>query len=435
MKRYFRLKSDCILVRGALRGAIYDLNSGDVFSVDENSVRILEELNNGLVLPEVLSSYKNITTHDVMAYLNILQARGLGEFSDVKVNKEMKPLESDSMLRYVLHLELTNACNLHCLHCYNESDINKKDNEVSLEKWKQSIQNAYDMNCRRVQFIGGEPFLKRKLMFELIDYAKYLGYLSIEVSSNGTLITNADLEYLKRNRVCLALSFYSDNYKIHDSITSKKGSWRKTLNVIKDALEMDVTLRMSVVVMKQNEKDVEKTIDLLKSIGVQNVKSTAIEPSGRGCNTNLITTDILSKQVLGKPYFTKINKKIFWRNKSGHNCFMEQICVGADGSVYPCLAERNISYGNIIGQKSLKEIFLSDETKRIRSLSKDNIDICKDCEYRYCCFDCRTRAWDFLKNDFHSKPWWCSYNPYNGIWNNKEISLKGGEEIWKKTLI
>ena len=228
---------------------------------------------------------------------------------------------------------------------------------------------------------------------------------------------------------------FSDNYKIHDSITSKKGSWRKTLNVIKDALEMDVTLRMSVVVMKQNEKDVEKTIDLLKSIGVQNVKSTAIEPSGRGCNTNLITTDILSKQVLGKPYFTKINKKIFWRNKSGHNCFMEQICVGADGSVYPCLAERNISYGNIIGQKSLKEIFLSDETKRIRSLSKDNIDICKDCEYRYCCFDCRTRAWDFLKNDFHSKPWWCSYNPYNGIWNNKEISLKGGEEIWKKTLI
>ena len=435
MKRYFGLKPDCVLVRGALRGAIYDINSGDVFSVDENSAKILEDLNNGLILSDVLSSHKNITRHDITAYLNILQEKGLGEFNDINVNKETKLVEIDSMLRYVLHLELTNACNLHCLHCYNESDINKKNNEVSLEKWKQSIQNAYDMNCRRVQFIGGEPFLKRKLMFELIGYAKYLGYLSIEVSSNGTLIINTDLEYLENNKIALALSFYSDNYQTHDSITLRNGSWRKTLDVIKSALKMGVILRVSVVVMKQNEKDVEKTIDLLKSIGVKNVKSTAIEPSGRGCNVNLITTEILNRQVIGKPYFAKINKNIFWRNKSGHNCFMEQLCVGADGSVYPCLAERNISYGNITQQKSLKEIFLSDEAKMIKSLGKDNINICRDCEYRYCCFDCRVRAWDFLKNNFHPKPWWCSYNPYKGIWNDKEIFLKGGEEKWKKILI
>lgn len=323
MKRYFGLKPDCVLVRGALRGAIYDLNSGNVFSVDENSVKILEDLNNGLVLSKVLSSHKNITKHYIMAYLNILQERGLGEFNDAKMDRETKSVEIDSMLRYVLHLELTNACNLYCLHCYNESDVSKKNNEVSLEKWKQSIQDAYDMNCRRVQFIGGEPFLKRKLMFELIDYAKHFGYLSIEVSSNGTLITNDDFEYLKDNKISLAISFYSDDCRIHDLITSRNGSWRKTLDAIRDVLKMGVTLRVSVVVMKQNEKDIEKTIDLLKSIGVQNVKSTAIEPSGRGCNTNLITTDILSKQILGKPYFSKVDKKIFWRNKSGHNCFME----------------------------------------------------------------------------------------------------------------
>jgi hypothetical protein len=29
------------------------------------------------------------------------------------------------------------------------------------------------------------------------------------------------------------------------------------------------------------------------------------------------------------------------------------------------------------------------ESKRIRSIIKDEVEICKDCEYGYCCFDCR----------------------------------------------
>jgi len=439
LRKYFFLNNDCFLIKGALRGAIYNLNSGNVFSVNENGVRILEMLDNGITLPQVLSLNRNITKSNLIAYLKTLQEKGLGNFNEAKTNKRMEKIKIDSMLKYILHLELTTACNLRCLHCYNESSIDqfsKKNNQVSLSKWKSAIKDAYEMNCRRIQFIGGEPFLKRKLMFELINYAKHLGYPSIEVSSNGTLITNADFEYLKNIGVGLAFSFYSVDYQAHDLITTQKGSWNKTLNTIRNAVKMGIPLRVSVVAMKQNEKDIKRTVDFLKSIGIQNVKSTAIEPSGRGCNTNLITTDILSKQVFGRPYFAKINKNIFWRNKTGHNCFMEQMCIGSDGSVYPCLAEREISYGNIMTEsKSFREIFLSKTAKKIRGLSKDNIEICKDCEYRYCCFDCRVRAWDFLKNNFHSKPWWCSYNPYKGTWNNKETAIKGGKEKWERVLI
>ena len=54
MDRFFALSPECILVKGALRGAIYDLNSGNVFSVDETSVKVLEKLSSGESLFQIL---------------------------------------------------------------------------------------------------------------------------------------------------------------------------------------------------------------------------------------------------------------------------------------------------------------------------------------------------------------------------------------------
>jgi hypothetical protein len=46
-RRFFNLGPQCALVKGALRGAIYDLGSGDVFSVDPVALRVLESCSLG----------------------------------------------------------------------------------------------------------------------------------------------------------------------------------------------------------------------------------------------------------------------------------------------------------------------------------------------------------------------------------------------------
>jgi len=168
-----------------------------------------------------------------------------------------------------------------------------------------------------------------------------------------------------------------------------------------------------------NEKEIEGTENSLRLLGVKNIKVDSVQSIGRGCGDNLITAQVLNRQVFSKPIFSKIAYKNFWRNKSGHNCFLEQICVGANGDIYPCLAEREISYGNV-KLSPLDKIFSSGKAREICSLSKDKIEVCRDCEYRYCCFDCRIRAGDFLKKNFHLKPWWCFYNPYKGEWEDKK---------------
>jgi hypothetical protein len=49
-------------------------------------------------------------------------------------------------------------------------------------------------------------------------------------------------------------------------------------------------------------------------------------------------------------------------------------------------------------------------------MSKGQIEICKDCEYRMVCGDYRVHIVD---NTLFGKPKNCKYDPYTGKWGNK----------------
>ena len=72
------------------------------------------------------------------------------------------------------------------------------------------------------------------------------------------------------------------------------------------------------------------------------------------------------------------------------------------------------SYGNI-RDSSLLEAIQSPGFKEKWGISKDHISVCRDCEFRYACSDCRA----YLENpeDAFSKPLKCGYDPYSGKWN------------------
>ena len=71
------------------------------------------------------------------------------------------------------------------------------------------------------------------------------------------------------------------------------------------------------------------------------------------------------------------------------------------------------SYGNI-KDLSLLEVLNLQEFQKYWYINKDEISICKVCEFRYNCTDCRA----FLQNpdDIYSKPLKCGYNPYTTKW-------------------
>lgn len=73
------------------------------------------------------------------------------------------------------------------------------------------------------------------------------------------------------------------------------------------------------------------------------------------------------------------------------------------------------SFGNI-NDTSLLEVLEKPGFKKLWDLSKDKIHVCKDCEFRYICTDCRAYVED--PDDILSKPLKCGYNPYTGEWSD-----------------
>ena len=70
-------------------------------------------------------------------------------------------------------------------------------------------------------------------------------------------------------------------------------------------------------------------------------------------------------------------------------------------------------FGNI-KNTTLSEAIHKKDFKKLWNITKDQIEECKDCEYRYVCTDCRV----FIKDNanIYSKPSKCNYNPYKSVW-------------------
>lgn len=91
-----------------------------------------------------------------------------------------------------------------------------------------------------------------------------------------------------------------------------------------------------------------------------------------------------------------------------NTCLNRKIFIDSKGNVKNC-PNMAKAYGNI---NDTKLCYLIDNSsfKELWTLNKDNINICKDCEFRYACTDCRA----FVKSPIskYSQPIRCRYNPY-----------------------
>lgn len=70
--------------------------------------------------------------------------------------------------------------------------------------------------------------------------------------------------------------------------------------------------------------------------------------------------------------------------------------------------------GNI-KDTTFKEASEEPDFKKYWDICKDRVHVCKDCEFRYICTDCRAYVED--PEDILSKPLKCGYNPYTGGWS------------------
>ncbi len=109
-----------------------------------------------------------------------------------------------------------------------------------------------------------------------------------------------------------------------------------------------------------------------------------------------------------------INIKNYTESLQFNSCLNRKISIDINGDIKNCPSMQQ-SFGNI-KDTTLEEALSHEDFKKYWNITKDQIEVCKDCEFRYVCTDCRA----YIENpkDKFSKPLKCGYSPYTNKWEN-----------------
>ncbi len=412
---YYRLNENCQLVKGACRGAIYDFQSGKVFSINPDALQLLEKCE---IRPiDEVIDIKLPENKIVLEFIDQLTYKGLGAIYIIKPEeKSMKDTEDEEMKLSFLWLELTSKCNNKCLHCYSSSDACRNDDKIPHDRWMSLISEAHKEGATSIQLIGGEPLLYPKWR-ELVIKANEEGYEFIEIFTNATLIDQSCIDFFKQQKVNIATTIYADNAEVHDQVTLHSGSFNKTMDAVRKILDAGIPLRIASIIMKANENEADNILKLLEDLGVEATKLDVVRPTGRGDDEKLLPTKYKNPKIR-PPFYTSAEE--FCKAHKHHSCLAGKIAVTSTGDVFPCIFARNEICGNILNS-SLSEILNGSDLQKCWNTTKDEVKKCKDCEYRYACYDCRPVAQANDSNkDWYASSVECAYNPYTGVWDDED---------------
>ena len=250
---------------------------------EESIIEFIESslIDAGLVTPKL---YSNEEIHSIRKQWSIINKRESPHYNISNLKTEgvidtqtaemeyNKYLDINTQVQSVM-FELTYRCSEQCIHCYNigatRNDNEKSGrgcfHEMSIDNYKQIIDELNNLGCYKVCLSGGDPF-SHPYVWDIIDYL-YEKEIAFDIYTNGQSIT-ADVERLINYypRI-VGLSIYSGIAEVHDRITRIKGSLDKTLSVAKILSDYGVPTAFKCVVMKPNLKSYHLVKELATEYG------------------------------------------------------------------------------------------------------------------------------------------------------------------------
>lgn len=176
--------------------------------------------------------------------------------------------------------DMTNACNLGCLHCYAASGKPMPD-ELTDEEIVDFARRLADEQILDVTVAGGEPFIRPIAMSALEVLAK--GDVRTSVVTNGTFVTPElarRLAELGLRRVHVSVDGASAS--THDAIRVQPGSFAMAVRALRLLNDAGTTTGLNVVVTSKNIAEIPDVVELAIGLGCTAVSLLRFIPTGRG---------------------------------------------------------------------------------------------------------------------------------------------------------
>jgi len=285
-------------------------------------------------------------------------------------------------------LELTYRCNLNCGHCYIDC---KESDELTLDEWRQVLDQLKAAGLLYILFTGGEIMVRRDFL-DIATYARRRG-LFISLLTNCTLVTpEMALAIAALRPVSIGTSLYGASASTHESITRVPGSFNKTVEGIKLLVQAGLVPRVQTVVMKSLAGELPKIKELAKEIGAISSAQFGLAPSRSGSNYPSqyeLSEDEVLESGLGLDFFGVCVEEGPGVCRAGKT----QCSVSPSGDVFPCNLFP-LKLGNI-RESSFETIWRLEpcaELRYLRSMRRSDLHACQVCEVKAYCHRCTAVA-------------------------------------------
>ncbi len=324
-----------------------------------------------------------------------------------------------------VQVDITNKCNLNCAYCYNK-DVNY-DSELSDEQLLDIINQIKDkVKPLFVTFSGGEPFVRKEILFNLIKILKESD-IEVFINTNGTLI---DKEIAKKigelgiDKVNINVD--SLDKEKHDKLRGLPGCFDRALNAISLLKEYasDTLTSVRTVITKENYKDVEKIANFVKELGLKEYMLIDFIPKLNDKHLMLNKEEWLEfhemyKRIKESGLRIIPNHAILFlerkRDVGIPFCMAGRIklTIGANGDAFACdhLKEKEFIAGNVLKDDILDIWKTSEVVNMFRSLTPNS---CEGCGFsNQCGGGCHAMAY-YVDGDIKGKDPYCKMGLENG---------------------
>jgi radical SAM protein len=341
--------------------------------------------------------------------------------------------------------EMTQACDLACVHCRASAQPDRDPMELSTDEGKHLIDQIAALKVPVFVLTGGDP-IKRPDLFELIGHARSVGVrVSLTPSATPLLTRDVVIRLKEAGLARLAVSMDGASAETHDAFRGMSGSFARTLEAVHWANEIGLPVQINTTFSRRNINEIDAIVALMDKLKITLWSVFFLVPTGRGKLNDLLSADefesvfakvyglsktasfdiktteaqhyrryLLQQRVTERKLGIETARQnaravdAIGRAPRGLNDGKGFVFISHKGEVFPS-GFLPLSGGNI-REQTLEKIYRESQLfLDLRDASRLE-GKCGSCEFKEICGGSRARAYALTGNPFAEEPC-CSYVP------------------------
>ncbi len=372
--------------------------------------------------------------------------------------------------RPIIVWSTTRSCNLKCVHCYTDSENRAYPGELDTGEGNRLIDDLASFRVPSLLFSGGEPLMRKDLMF-LVERAAKLNIRPV-LSTNGTLIDRETARNLRNAGVVYVGISLDGMEETNDVFRGVKGAFARAMKGFEHCVAAGQRVGLRLTLTRQNYTDLNGIFDFIEKERINRACFYHLVYSGRGgemftgdlthaesreamdiildrtadyysrgLDINILTVDnhadgvyiYLRMTEKGDPRAGEVRELLKWNGGGAHSTGVGIGNIDFIGNVHPDQFWQDYSFGNV-RERSFEDIWMDLSDPLMKGLKNKAHYIkgrCRLCRYRELCTgSMRVRAFRTFGDPWAPDPQCYLTDDEIGLDDEKKRELReSGEEF------